>query len=319
MNRSHSQSGAALLAAMLTVTLVATLAAAALWQQWRGIEVETAERGRIQSAWILTGALDLSRLFLRQDARSNNGPAGTADLLSTPLAETPLSTFLSQDASDDGEEAYMSGQITDAQSRLNVMNLVDTQKLSPSAHLAFAKLFTLVGVPLEQLELLEQNLLQATSLATGANASVPLLPQRVEELTWLGLAPASLQLLKPYITVLPAATPVNLNSASAEVVYAVFAPLDLSDAQRLVQQRQRKAFASLSEVVPLVGPASSTSGPALYDVTTNYFEVHGRLRLDRSVVEERSLVWRPSGQDPLTLWRQRWVSESNVSTIPDNP
>ena len=38
------QSGAALLLAMLTVALVATLASAALWQQWRAIEVEGAER-----------------------------------------------------------------------------------------------------------------------------------------------------------------------------------------------------------------------------------------------------------------------------------
>ena len=36
------QRGAALLAAMLTVTLVATLAASAMWQQWRAVEVETA-------------------------------------------------------------------------------------------------------------------------------------------------------------------------------------------------------------------------------------------------------------------------------------
>jgi len=40
------QRGAALLAAMLTVTLVATFAATALWQQWRSVEVEAAERRR---------------------------------------------------------------------------------------------------------------------------------------------------------------------------------------------------------------------------------------------------------------------------------
>ena len=45
--RNHR--GAALLAAMLTVTLVATLAATALWQQWRSVEVEAAERARVQS------------------------------------------------------------------------------------------------------------------------------------------------------------------------------------------------------------------------------------------------------------------------------
>ena len=43
------QRGAALLMAMLTVTLVAAFAAAALWRQWRAVEVETAERTRVQS------------------------------------------------------------------------------------------------------------------------------------------------------------------------------------------------------------------------------------------------------------------------------
>ena len=68
--RVHAQRGAALLLAMLIVTLVATFAASAMWQQWRAVEVETAERGHVQSAWILVGALDWSRLILREDGRS---------------------------------------------------------------------------------------------------------------------------------------------------------------------------------------------------------------------------------------------------------
>ena len=51
--RSTSR-GAALLTAMLTVTLVATFAATALWQQWRLVEVETAERARAHAAWTST-------------------------------------------------------------------------------------------------------------------------------------------------------------------------------------------------------------------------------------------------------------------------
>ncbi|MFN3377379.1 MAG: hypothetical protein ACK40S_12615, partial [Burkholderiaceae bacterium] len=58
--RLHER-GAALLVAMLTVTLVATWAATALWQQWRAVEVETAERARVQASWILVGALDWAR------------------------------------------------------------------------------------------------------------------------------------------------------------------------------------------------------------------------------------------------------------------
>ena len=87
------QTGAALLAAMLTVTLVASLAAAALWQQWRSIEVESAERTRQQSLWVLTGALDWARLILREDARSG-GADHLGEPWAVPLEEARLSTFL---------------------------------------------------------------------------------------------------------------------------------------------------------------------------------------------------------------------------------
>jgi general secretion pathway protein K len=55
------QRGAALLLAMLIVTLVATLAAGMVWQQWRAIEVEGAERARTQASWLVQGAVDWAR------------------------------------------------------------------------------------------------------------------------------------------------------------------------------------------------------------------------------------------------------------------
>ncbi len=80
---------------MLTVTLVATFAAAALWQQWRSIEIETAERARVQSAWILIGALDWSRLILIEDYNANPGGSDhLAEPWAVPLQEARLSTFL---------------------------------------------------------------------------------------------------------------------------------------------------------------------------------------------------------------------------------
>ena len=41
---------------MLILTLVATLASGMIWQQWRAIQTEGAERARTQSAWVLAGA-----------------------------------------------------------------------------------------------------------------------------------------------------------------------------------------------------------------------------------------------------------------------
>ena len=96
----RGQRGAALLVAMLTVTLVATFAAAALWQQWRAVEVEGAERARMQAGWILTGALDWSRLILREDARTG-GADHLAEPWAVPLQEARLSTFLAADRNAD--------------------------------------------------------------------------------------------------------------------------------------------------------------------------------------------------------------------------
>ena len=56
------QQGAALLMAMLTVALVAVLASTAVWQHWRTLSVETAERQAQQAHWLLAGAQDWARV-----------------------------------------------------------------------------------------------------------------------------------------------------------------------------------------------------------------------------------------------------------------
>lgn len=310
------QRGAALLAAMLTVTLVATFAAAALWQQWRSVEIETAERARVQTGWILTGALDWARLILREDGRS-----GGADYLSepwaVPLQETRLSTFLSADktTTDSDQEAFLSGQITDLQSRLNVANLIEANKISAPALQAFAKLFDLLGLPAEELNRMAENLRFAsdTSPDNRSASQAPLMPQRIEQLTWLGLSPQSLAALRPYIALLPARTPVNLNTASAEVVYASVPTFEMADAQRLVADRDRAYFRSLSDVSKLFPEAASQFSDGQHSVATRFFEVRGRLRLDQMVVQERSVLQR-DGQDVRTLWRERQVVD-----LPANP
>ena len=126
----HRQHGAALLTAMIIVALVATLAGSMVWQQWRAIQVEAAERARTQSAWILSGALDWARLILREDAK-NGAVTGNIDHLgepcAVPLAEARLSTFLAadKDNTDDAPDAFLSGAITDAMARYNLTNLLD--------------------------------------------------------------------------------------------------------------------------------------------------------------------------------------------------
>jgi general secretion pathway protein K len=313
--------GAALLAAMLTVALVATFAASALWQQWRSTEVEAAERARVQSAWVLTGALDWARLVLREDANSDRR-SGAMDHLgepwAVPLQEARLSSFLAADhnvATDTGPEvmeAFLSGQIIDLQSLLNVTNLVETGKVSEAGQGGFARLFDLLGLPQAQLERLAENLRFAldTSGANRSSPMAPLLPQQVEQLVWLGLSAQTIAVLQPYITILPFRTAVNVNTASAEVIYASVDGLSMADAQRVVAQRERSPFRTILEAQKAVRPDDPTS--VKVDVGSRFFEIRSRLRLDQLVVEEHAVV-RRDNRDVTIVRRQRGAVDSRVA------
>ena len=316
--RLAQEQGAALLAAMLTVTLVASLAAAALWNQWRNIEVEVAERSRLQASWVLTGALDWARLILREDSRSG-GADHLAEPWAIPLEEARLSTFLSADKSttvdtdDTMLQAFLSGGISDIQARMNVQNLVDGTKLSEPALAAFGKLYDQLGLPPAELALVADKLLLAleaaqassTTSATSATPTTapPLMPQRVNQLVWLGMSARSLEALRPHISLLPVRTPVNLNTASAVVLYASIPGLDMAQAQRLVSSRQLSHFRTLADAGKIVGDNKIQLSEAQFSVNSRFFEVRGRLRLDQSVVQETSVVQRDA-LDVKTLWRE---------------
>lgn len=314
--------GAALLAAMLTVTLVATIAAAALWQQWRSIEVESADRQRVQSTWILTGALDWARLILREDLREGRVDH-LAEPWAVPLQEARLSTFLAADQNNnaatettEADQVFLSGEISDLQSRLNLTNLVESGTLKKEWVEVFERLFDVLGLPRAQLATMTSNLRFASDIhVDNLNAAkAPLVPQRTQQLVWLGLPPATVAALEPYVTVLPNPTTVNLNTAPAEVIHAVGKNLGLADAQRLVAERDRKAFDAMSDVLLHLQPGSSFDA-ALVSFGTRFFEVRGRLRIEGTVIEERSIVLR-DGSIVRTLQRERGAIETfGMTTI----
>ena len=309
----NAQRGAAILTAMLTVVLVASLASATLWQQWRSVEVEAAQRGRIQAAWILTGAQDWARLILREDNRSPGGADYLSEPWAVPLEEARLSTFLAADKKsqpdDDAvaSQTFLSGQITDLQARLNLTNLVDNDgKVSEPWLKTFVKLFQMLSLPPAELQALAENLRTAldASLDNAGAQQAPLMPQRVDQLVWLGLSERSLSVLRPHITLLPVRTPVNLNTASASILSASVPSLDLAQAQRLVNVRQASHFKTLADAAAQMGQMTVPLSDTQHAVSSRFFEVRGRLRMDQAVVEEHSVVQR-DGLDVKTLWRDR--------------
>jgi general secretion pathway protein K len=329
---AYRQRGAALISAMLVVTLVATLASVALWQQWRHVEVESAERHRVQSSWLLNGALDWSRLILREDALAGGGPGGDASKVGTgtdhlaepwalPLKEAKLSTFLAQDQQlrEGDPEVFLSGQLTDAQSRINLTNWTESgdskgkPQLNEAMQISLIRLFKVLDLPLAELERLAQGWRAASLAAKLAKPEVgqalpnmpsgtALLPQQMTQLQWLGLSRETVQRLTPFVTILPQATPVNLNTASAEVIYATVPGLDLATAQKFVQQRARAHFGNLTDAGKALG--GKTLEARWHALGSRFFEVWGRLRMEDRTHEETALIFRDAGNVTF-VWRQK--------------
>lgn len=317
---ARTQQGAALLLAMLTVTLVATMAAAAMWQQWRAAEVETAERQRMQASWILTGALDWSRLILREDARANQN-SGNGDHLgepwAMPLEEARLTSFLAVDKNnntDDVLQAFLSGEIIDLQSRMNFTNLVRVTgsgteakaAISETDMQAFTRLFELLDLPPSELTAAANELLRTQNLALNDPKPSPtaLAPKKMAHLAWLGIRPSSLEVLEPHAVVLPIRTTLNINTASRQALAASIPGLDMARAQQLISDRERSPFKSLNDAEVMVRDETVQLSDLHHGARSRFFEIRGRLRLDDVVIEERSVVVR-SGLSVRVVWRER--------------
>jgi general secretion pathway protein K len=317
----RAQRGAAILMAMLTVVLVATLASAMLWQQWRQVEVESAQRARVQSQWILTGAMDWARLILREDARQG-GSDNLTEPWAVPLAPARLSTFLSAqqgqatlgDDDDPSQEAFLSGHIQDLQARLNLTNLIDGDKVNETTRAAWTRLFKQLNVPEGELDTLTQGLLLATAAGSDSAKNVapvnpnatqpPLIPRNVAELTWLGVSNATLTAISPYITLLPVRTVVNLNTAPLEVLVASVPNLTPAQARALIQSRATQPLGTLMDALLVVTDPKVKFDPAEQGVASRYFSVTGQLRVGSNTVEEQSVLQR-DGLLVKTLSRKR--------------
>jgi general secretion pathway protein K len=276
-----------------------------IWQQWRAVAVETAERARIQSAWIIAGAIDWARLILREDARSSR-PTALTEPWAQALPETRLSTFLAADKSrvEDAPDAFLSGSIVDAQSRYNLLNLVDAGKIVPAEQATLQRLADSLGVAAGTAERIAAGVRDALAAPAGDDAdTAPLLPRSVGQLGWFGVDAESIARLRDYVAILPVRTPVNVNTASREVIAAVIEGLDLASAERITRERQGSPFRDLEAVRRLL-PGATTLDSRRLATVSSYFEVRGRLRLDDWAVEELVLMQR-RGLDVVPVWRER--------------
>jgi len=338
---ARRQRGAALLLALLIMTLVATLAAGMVWLQWRGIQVETAERARGQAQWLLNASLDWGNLILKSSIRQTHNDDDLGQPWATPLAETKLSSFLSADGSrsdDSGPEAYLSGQITDAQSKYNLYNLVvfapTTGKNTEIERLQM--LFQAIGVPPDVATTIAAGMRASESAQRGAgdasaqvDPAALLMPTELGDLAWYGIDPKVIKQMEPFVQII-AFTPqqvngavgapqmaINVNTAPAEVIMAGCPGLSRAQAEQLILQRRQRPFDDQGKLklalkgnaatAPEACPASESHPGDILDVKSSFFEIYGQLRYEQHVIRERSVIYRKDPFNPVQVLRRERI------------
>ncbi len=294
---AHQHHGAAVVMAMLVVAIVAMMVTGVFHRQsimLRNLENVAASS---QARWLMAGAVDWIRVILREDAR-----ASATDHLGEPWAVPLAQTRLNDDQRD---PAWLSGVIHDGQSRINLRNLVGSQEPVEVEVAVLGRLLTIVG----ENEKLAEPIAQIVQLhfADGdtPGVTVRLLPASFDDLEFTDtrLRNAA-QKIRPYVILLPVPTPVNANTASAEVLAARFDRLSLIDAQRLVASRDRAAFKDLTDVVSRLGDVSLTAPAGTVVVASRFFVLEGSIEYRRARLQQRALLKREPGRVDVVWQRE---------------
>jgi len=287
--RGQAERGAAVVMAMLVVAVAATLVTGVYWRQNVIVRQAENELSYAQAKWLIRGAIDWAGVILREDARTSS-----VDHLGEPWAVPLADTHLNQD--DGRDPVYLSGEVRDEQAKFNLRNLAGPGGVNARELAVLRRLLALVGAA-EGL---------ANPIAERVLAAVP--GERGRKQTALGLASiddllglddisaAAIERLRPFVTVLPQPTPVNANTAPAEVLAARFENLVLADARRLVASRDRAYFKDRSDVLNRIGPLGLQASDAEIAVATRFFSVDGTVSYRRARLHTQALLRREANR-----------------------
>lgn len=101
--------------------------------------------------------------------------------------------------------------------------------------------------------------------------------------------------LKPFVTVLPTTTVLNMNTASPEVIAASVPHLALDAARQFVMRREKVFFRNAGEAqlaLEAVGVPRAETELNEIGVDTNYFIVHGDVQHERAELLRTTLIYR---------------------------
>lgn len=318
LSHHRLQSGAAVVMAMFVVVLCTLAISPLIWSLFSSAKTIQVAASRAQTREVALSGLDWARVILREDAR-----VSTVDNLNepwaVPLAESRVSEGLLRKNESEGNlvdrEAVLTGVIEDAASKLNLRNMGSDTAGQEVWRRVFARLCELLNIQQDQrLRVLaaigqmypkpRPSDTDTGSVGLSGEKILPPIPaRRWEEFQGkFGITEETWSQLKPYVTILPEVSPVNANTASAEVLFAVIEGIQYSDAQALVNSRERVTFREIGDIQAALNGSASLNN-ALITTKSNYFLVQGTAQVDEAIVRTQALLQRKDNR-VYVLWRR---------------
>jgi general secretion pathway protein K len=299
---------------MLVVAIAATTAAYLSLDQQIWLRQAQNLSDRAQAEVVRAGALEWAITILAKDAKDSQ----TDDLTENWAKPLPPLAV---------EGGQVTGLITDAQARFNLNNLVRNKIPSPPDIGTFQHLLQSLS--------LDPNLTDAVidwiddngdKLPYGAEdidylqmktpyRAANQLMQSVDELRLVrGFTPEIVEKLRPWITALLQPTEININTASKEVLGALFYTLPAPAIEQIVSQRPYKDPAELAKKIQELATGKNLP-QAFYGIKSSYFEVTIETRFGRYQRTTQALIQRGADDSSSRiLWHRQRLPTKMAAT-----
>lgn len=292
------QRGAALLTALLIVSLAVIIATSLLSRQTLDVRRTANILDRQQALWYLSGLESWVKVILREDADDN----------SVDHLEEPWRQQLPPIPVDGG---FLQGELQDLNNCFNLNNLLDDQgqvqnnevaalgrllevfEINTDVSAAVADWIDADEVPrfpggAEDITYLDEELPYRTSNRLFESVSELRLIGQIDETQW--------QALLPHICVLPERSRLNINTATPEVLLSLDAGLNDGDVSTLVDDRGSQGYDSVADFLAHPALAGRAIPAERLSVSSRFFLLNAQIALGRGQVQAVTKIRRDNGE-----------------------
>lgn len=288
MRNTHAQKGSATIMALIVVSLISICIASLVWQQDFEIRKTRIYKENTQVYWLQRSLVDVVRLVLRIDLMNSQGVDHLGEIWALPIENSSIEDFLkNQDLPEELTSVKFSGSIQDAQGLFNISNLWDAKlnTVNQSGIQTYANLLEQLG--------LNRNLANQTAQYVLSNN------QRLQYLDELinvpGYSTDTIKRISQFAIVLPEPTEINLNTASVEVLLAMWPSLSQADAIRLTQFRLSTPLKNQNDITTMLSkiqPNKTLQSNSAVGVKSDYWLANTNMLIDQRNINTQTLIRR---------------------------